>query len=315
MNFTVRPKAVLLPILIIVFIFAIAYLSYLQNYNQNIYRLNVEMEQTTRLVYEMTRDKESGKAMERLAKKNDFTYYQTNHFDIYCQNPALAAALHDQIEKVYRGITAGLGYSSADLEYKMEQRIKIFIFRNVDEYRRQTESPFPWSIGNAVYKTNSFYSYDGPHLPGLIPHEMAHLLFNRFLKGSYDFGAMRWLSEGVAMYGEASVYNTFANEVLAPKLDLKHSPGYIPLIDLIKAKELEKEDLNRVHLWYAECLSVASFMIDTEGKEKFKEFCLTLARERNMKEAIAKVYPDEFGNIGGLQKQWLKYLKTHRQKW
>jgi hypothetical protein len=315
MNFTIRPKAVLLPVLIVLFILAMGYLYYLQEYNQRIYRLNVEMEQMNRLIYEMTRDKQSGKAMIRLAEKNNFIYYQTRHFDIYCEDTGLAEMLRDKIEKVYRNIIIGMNYTGQELEYNMDKRIKIFIFHDVETYRRRAESPFTWSIGNAVYGSNSFYSYNGPHLRGLVPHEMAHLLFYRFLKGSYDFGAMRWLSEGVAMYGEASLYNTFVNEVLVPKLDEVRRGDYISLRELVKAKDLDKENLARVHLWYAECISLVSFMIDTEGKEKFKEFCLVLSKERKIKEAIEKVYPEEFGSVDGLEKAWLKYLKTHKQKW
>ena len=315
MKWTVRPKVVLLVILFSVFVFALSYFSYLQRYNQRMYRWNIETERISRLVYEMTKEKESSRGIEHLVEQNDFVHYQTKHFDIYCQNGDLAQYLNDKIEKVYESITKSLGYASVDLEYRMGQRIKIVIFKDVETYREKTESPFPWSIGNAVYVTNSFYSYEGPHLKGLVPHELTHLLFYRFLRGRYDLGAMRWLSEGVAMHGESSVYNKFVNEVLAPRLDMARRGEHISIRELIKAKDLQQENLKRIHLWYAECLSIVSFMIEQEGKEKFKEFCLVFSQDRNINNALGKVYPDEFHNVYKLEAEWLRYLKDNRQKW
>ncbi len=314
MNWRVRPKIILLTILIAVFIFSLSYFSYLQRHNQQIHRLNTEMEKTYRLVYEMTREKEKEKEIDSLIEENGWTFHKTKHFDIYCQNKVIAGRLRDSIEEIYKNITEGLGYSSVELEYKMDKKIRIFIFNDLEDYREKTESPFPWSIGNAVYSTNSFYSYEGEHLKGLIPHELAHLLFYRFLKGSYDLGAMRWLSEGVAMYGEFTVYAKFFNEVLSPKINSVRKGEYISIRDLIKATDLHKENIDRVHLWYVECFSLVNFMIEQEGKEKFKEFCIVLSKERRIKSALSIVYPEEFSSIEELEEKWLRYLKTHKIK-
>lgn len=314
MKWNVRPRVVLLAILFSVIVLALSYFSYLQRHNQYMYRLNIEAERMSRLVYEMTRDKEKSSGIERLIEQNDFVHYETKHFDIYCQNEELAQYLKNNIERIYESITNALGYTSVDLEYRMGERINVVIFKDVKTYREKTESPFHWSIGNAVYLTNSFYSYEGPHLKGLIPHELTHLLFYRFLKGSYDLGAMRWLSEGVAMYGESSVYNTFVNKVLTPRLDMARIGEHISIRELIKAKDLQQEDLKRVHLWYAECLSIVTFLIEQEGKEKFKEFALVFSKDRNINDALEKVYPEEFHNIYKLEAKWLRYLKDYKQK-
>ncbi|MFH1783580.1 MAG: peptidase MA family metallohydrolase [bacterium] len=308
----IRPRFVLLILALALGLFAIAYLSYIQQYNQSTYRLNAEAEMTARLVYEMVREQGEGKMIKRLTEYEEFIHYETKNFNIYCHNPELAYYLAQNMEGVFERITQRMGFTSADLEYRAKEKTTIVIFKDIDQYKNRTDSPFPWSIGNAVYITNSFFSYEGPHLQGLIPHEMTHLLFYRFLKSRYDRGTMRWLSEGIAVYGEESAHDKFVKEVLRPKLKFKKAGSFIPIKELIQAKDLHKKDLGRVHLWYAECLSIVEFLIEAEGKEKLKEFALVLADTRKVNYALETVYGENFGDINTLQEKWLAHIKSSK---
>lgn len=305
-----RVQILSLIILSAVLLTYVGYILYLNTRIKVLQTQNVEVMDHMRLLYELQKhvefcneDSNQG-APNQETNGDSYDSKETEHFKIYAHSMEVCDEVAQGIEGMYQKIIE-------DLRYKIipSKKIKIYIFKDNDEYRYKIRQPM-WSVGRVIYNKNSFYSYEGVNLSGLIPHEITHLLLYNFMGRQYEPESMRWLSEGLAMYEESKILQSSLVTTLRGKFALLKKGRQYSMQDLIAAEVLKTRQAELINLWYAQSFSMIEFMITKLGKEKFNEFCLNMKEYNDVGKALRNTYGDRFKSLDDFQKQWMKYLQT-----
>lgn len=228
---------------------------------------------------------------------------ETKHFNIYARNEEICDEIADMIERTLNSLLMDLKYNIL-----INKKIKIFIFKDRDEYSSKIRQS-GWSVGKVIYGKNSFYSYEGVNLEGLIHHELTHLLFYHFLKRQYIPENMRWLSEGLATYEESRFVRSKLIVLMENQLSLLKKEDFLSIEDIIMAEALTHDNKYNIHRWFAQSLSIVTFLIERYGRERFNILCQSYSKTGNFDDALANSYGMLFKGSGDLTKQWHDYLK------
>ena len=305
-----RVQILLLIVLVSILLVYIGHIIYLNSRIQEMQSQNMEVMDQMRVLYELEKhaefnvDSNFGQDAPEISEINYYNQ-ETDHFKIYAHNSKVCDDIASSIENVYDKIIEDLDFKS-----QPNRKIKIYIFSNEDEYRAKIRQPM-WSVGLAIYNKNSFYSFEGVNLTGLIPHEITHLLLYSYMGRKYDPLTMRWLSEGLATYEESKVVNSSLINSLEKRMSILKQGRYFPIRELIKADILKKGSTALIDLWYAQSLSTIEFMIHKLGRAKFNRFCLNMRKEDDVERALLDTYKNQFKNIDDFQDQWYRYIKAH----
>jgi hypothetical protein len=287
----------------------IGYIVYLHTRIQVLQTQNVEVMDQMRLLYELQKhvefyNEDSNQGLpNQIANDDSYCSKETEHFRIYAHTEKICNEIANGIEGTYQRIMEDLRY-----KVKPTKKIKIYIFKNNEEYRYKIRQPM-WSVGRVIYNKNSFYSYEGVNLSGLIPHEITHLLLYNFMGRQYEPISMRWLSEGLAVYEESKILQSSLVNNLRRKFELLKQGRHFNMQDLIAAYVLKTRNAELINLWYAQSFSMVEFMITQLGKEKFNEFCLNLKQYNDVEKALKNTYGNRFNTLDDFQEQWIKYIK------
>jgi hypothetical protein len=82
---------------------------------------------------------------------------------------------------------------------------------------------------------------------------------------------------------------------------------FIKLEDLGKLTPHSLKDTASVEVFYAESLSLVSFLIQKFGKDDFSDFCSYLNKFNNLDKALQHAY--DFNDLQELSEAWERYLK------
>jgi hypothetical protein len=304
-----RIQVLSLVILLSILLVYIGYIVYLNTRIKEIQNQNSEIMDQMRILYELEKhvefnvDSNYGNS-EPQETNGSYCMTETRHFKIYARNNEICESMGLSIEDTYNKIFE-------DLHYAVEptKKIKIYIFKNEEEYRSKIRQPM-WSVGRAIYNKNGFYSFEGVNLTGLIPHEITHLLLYNFMERQYEPDNMRWLSEGLATYEESKVTRSSLIEGLEKRMNMMKKGTFFTFEDLIKADVLKDRNASLINLWYAQSLSTVEYMIDALGRDKFNRFCLNMKKEDNVEKALIDTYKGKFTSLKDFQSQWFKYIKS-----
>lgn len=305
-----RVQTLSLVVLSTILLIYVAYILYLNTRIKDLQTQNIEVMDQMRLLYELQKhvefynDDSNQGNISPDANNGSYCLTETEHFKVYARNEEICNDISKGIEENYRRIIEDLQYN-----IKPTKKIKVYIFKDKEEYRYKIRQPM-WSVGRVIYNKNSFYSYEGVNLTGLVPHEITHLLLYNFMDRQYEPVSMRWLSEGLAMYEESKIVQSSLVNKLRKKRELLITGKYFNMQELIKADMLKTHDSTLIDLWYAQSFSIIEFMITQLGREKFNDFCLNIKKYNNVERALISTYGNRFENIDDFQKQWLKYLKS-----
>ncbi len=308
----IKKERIQIPALIILAAILLGYVGYIVYLHTRIKVLqtqNVEVMDQMRMLYELQKqvefyNEDSNQAgFNQGANEDSYCTEETENFKIYAHNKEVCAEVADGIEEIYQKIIEDLRY-----KIKPTKKIKIYIFKDKEEYRNKIRQPM-WSVGRVIYNKNSFYSYEGVNLSGLIPHEITHLLLYNFMERQYEPVSMRWLSEGLATYEESKIVRSSLINNLRNKFALLKQGRQYSMQDLIEANVLKTRNADLINLWYAQSFSMVEFMITQLGKEEFNEFCLNLKEYNDVEEALRKTYGDRFKTLDDFQQQWMKYIQ------
>ncbi len=288
----------------------IGYIFYLHTRIKVLQTQNVEVMDQMRMLYELQKhvefyneDSNQGGAIQP-ANGDSYCSKETKNFKIYAHTEEVCAEVANGIEDTYQKIIEDLHF-----KIKPAKKIKIYIFKDNEEYRDKIRQPM-WSVGRVIYNKNSFYSYEGVNLSGLIPHEITHLLLYNFMERQYEPVSMRWLSEGLATYEESKIIRSSLINNLYGKIALLKQGQYFSMPDLISAEVLKTHDNNLINLWYAQSFSMVEFMITQLGKKEFNAFCLNLKEYNNVEKALISTYGDKFKTLDDFQRNWLEYIRS-----
>ena len=252
-----------------------------------------------------------------------------DHFIIYfTQNEKFAQETLNKAEAYYVYIASDLGYPRYSEFWTWEHRVKIYTYPDRDTYLKVTNQP-SWSEGMADYTNKRIFSYarEEGFLDGLLPHEMAHLIFRDFVgfKGEVPV----WLDEGVAQWAEPLK----REKIEAAGKDLLKNCTLFSVTDMVnldirKVSENSKVDIHSirdkdgkrrslslnsndaVNIYYVEAVSLVGFLIKRYGADSFTDFCRQLRDGESLEEALSFVYSTHISSIEDLEVEWLKYLSS-----
>lgn len=227
------------------------------------------------------------------------------HFIVYYKSASddFIRKLIDQAEEDYDRIAEKLGFRRYNF-WLWDNRAKIYIYDNAEDFQAATAQP-SWSGGSVSPRDKIIHSfpYAQKFFDTILPHEMGHIIFREFV--GFDNSAIPlWLDEGVASFQE-DFRSVWAKELLRKALS-EHK--LIGLSELSALNPHLMRDTSAVDLFYAEAVSVIDYLIKRFGQDTFVSFCQALRDKKDLKKAIASVYP--FSNLNELDKAWQKYLRN-----
>ena len=238
-----------------------------------------------------------------LAVAESWKEVKSEHFIIYyLDNDKFAEEVSARAEQYYDKIASDLGYSRYDNFWTWDNRAKIYIYRNREDYLMATGAK-GWSYGFAAYGAKAIVSYahSEKFLTMLLPHEMAHLIFRDFVgfKGEVPI----WLDEGVAQWEEQDKRKAAVEAVR----ELITRKATIPLPQLMQMNIGQESDSEISDKFYIEAVTIVGFMIKQYGESRFTTFCRQLRDGGTINEALSFAYSDSVRDVGELEKEWLKY--------
>ena len=206
-------------------------------------------------------------------------------------------------EEYYKQIGDELGYARYSNFWQWDNRVKIYIYANQEEFLKATGRQ-KWSHGVADYEKKEIRSYVWKEgfLESLLPHEIAHLIFRDYVGFKGEIAL--WLDEGVAQWQEpakrAIVKEAMKNALLQKK-------GYA-LKDLTEIDIRSVSYAPAVELFYIQAMSVIDFLINKQGSDVFIFFCRQLRDGKGLDEALKFTYPTSIRNLNELEEQWKEYI-------
>ena len=237
------------------------------------------------------------------ASAQDWKVLKGEHFLIYYfEDENFAGEVLARAEKYYDKIASDLGYSRYDNFWQWENRVKIYIYRNRDEFSSSIGSE-KWIGGIARYNEKEIISYRWSEgfLDSLLPHELTHLIFRDFVgfKGKIPL----WMDEGVAEWEEEPV----KDEAMAITRKLVSEGSFIPLADLMQMDTIRKDDYNLLRKFYTQAVSLVDYLIKEYGGSKFTLFCRQLRDGKSIDAALSFTYTDSIRGTNELEKKWTEY--------
>ena len=232
-----------------------------------------------------------------------WTTEKSDHFVIYYQD-APREYVGDVLkasETYYNTITEELGFTRFDNFWTWEERAKIYLFKDRQEYQKNGGGP-EWSEAgaNVVKREIQCYLYQENFFEDVLPHELGHLIFREFI--GYKRKLPLWLDEGIAIYLEKK----YRQERLFLAKILVTSVYFMPL------SELEKVENGKVALpvvFYAEAASAIEFLLVRYGADRFVQFCRRLRDLRSDQDwttAFKETY--SFSSLSKMEADWKGFL-------
>ncbi|MBI5145238.1 MAG: hypothetical protein HZA27_03525 [Candidatus Omnitrophica bacterium] len=229
---------------------------------------------------------------------------KSTHFIVYYKNAKenFIERLINKSEEYYNEIADNLGFRRYNF-WLWDNRAKIYLYDDAQDYQESSGQPL-WSSGYAVVSEKTIKTF--PEAVGffetVLPHEMGHIIFREFV-GFDNYSVPLWLDEGVASYQE-NLKHRLANRVVKDAIE---NGNFIGLAELAKLNPQLLTDKEAVNLFYAEAVTIVSYLVKEFGTDNFVLFCQALRDKKNLEKALSYTYP--FGDIQGLDRAWQKYLK------
>lgn len=213
-------------------------------------------------------------------------------------------------EEAYREIAKDLNFFR-DEPWVFDRRATIYVYRNKEEYLRQTNMP-QWSYGAANVEAKEVYTFDGAWkiFKYTLVHELTHLIFKEFIG---DNGTIPlWLNEGAAMYMEHKGHRG----QLVKKVRELIKKDHISMRELLTVKFSDIEHVSNpdgtltgddyVASFYLESFSLVNFLINRYSKFRFSLFCKEIRKGTDPKDAIFKAY-SSLRDYDKLEEQWRRF--------
>ncbi len=217
----------------------------------------------------------------------DMQEKKSTHFIIYYEGVPedFVDTVLRYAEGYYSDLTEKLGFRRFDY-WTWDKRAKIYIYPDQETYVERTRQP-QWSGGVVSYADKTIWTYprESGFFDSLLPHEIGHIVF-REVVGSGRGRVPLWLDEGVASYLEE------ARRVGANMFILKAMKNntFIPFAQLNGITPDTLRQRTDVDLFYAESVSVISYLIEKYGVAAFNDFCKKLRDGKSLDRALSYSY-------------------------
>ena len=225
----------------------------------------------------------------------EWQHAESEHFIYHFAQRWMAERAGNEAETYYDWIKKDLKIDDDHWEIKGQ----IFLFETEISWKRFVEKTGVdrWSggvcMGNEIFLLSP--PRGNPFTGATLPHELAHLVLNRFLRGQVPV----WLNEGFAeqqsrkhflSYTKPRGYNFLLQPNVVPSKD------YIPLEDLTAAADYPS-DSKKVSIFYTESVRLVQFLIEDHPKQNFLEFLQSMADGMRFENALDRVYSPSYRTL------------------
>ncbi|MBI4801777.1 MAG: hypothetical protein HY796_04545 [Elusimicrobia bacterium] len=226
--------------------------------------------------------------------------YETAHFLIKAYSTETAVSYSVICEGDYRRLMNDLGLYS----FAPAKPYNVVVYKDLEEFMGKTGQP-KWSGGVAY--GNAILIYESEGSAAVLSHEMTHLIFNEFL-GLANSNSLKWLNEGLAVYEETQGYWQSKADY-SRRLSSLVVGNPIPFLQMINLAPQGERDAV-VERWYAQCGSVAAFLIKEGGTLGFSIFLSRIRDGATVDAAAAEAFTVLGKNLAEIEKAWLLYIKS-----
>ena len=234
----------------------------------------------------------------RNVKKSDHFIILSNSAPIGYTDEVVTRA-----EEYYNSITDELGFSRYAEFWTWENRAKIYLFDNREDYRKNSKQP-GWSGAgvNVMKKEMVTYVDRDDFFDEILPHEMGHIVFREFI--GYKRKLPLWVDEGIASFLEKK---NRADKIMLASALVRTSQ----FMDIAELQKVKRTNMFMPQVFYAESASVIDFLLDQYGQEKFVNFCRGLQKLRDDQDwTVAFFDAYKFSDFTDLNDKWKAYLLT-----
>jgi hypothetical protein len=239
------------------------------------------------------------------AAEPGWTELKVRHFRVYYTgaDEAFAAQVAATAETDYARIATDLGFRRSDDFWLWEKRINLYIYSTREQFLRATHAP-EWAEGQAVYSRREIASYQGcsSFINAVLPHELAHLILRDFIGFGNDIPL--WLNEGIAQREETLGDDSMQRLTCA----LFVQSRLIPLVRLSAMTLAEVDASKRTMDFYAQSATLVSYLIDTHGRDEFRQLCGHIKDRKSFDDALKFTYPAALRSITELEEAWKEHL-------
>ncbi len=238
--------------------------------------------------------------------KPGWLHAETEHFVYHFTDPATAAAVSVEAEFYYRVIAGELGRDTA----KWEKKCHVFLFSDEILWGafKKVGTLEPWTGG--IHSQGSLFLFRNKGWmarTNTLPHEISHLVFERFVGA----GVPLWLNEGFAEYAatrcQASFYRARGFDA-KPKAKTVPAALYIPVAQLVGAAVYPGEETS-VMAFYHESEKLVRFLAAAD-KKAFLSFLDAMGKGAKFETALSANYGSRFPSIDALDREFKPYATS-----
>ncbi|MBI4024740.1 MAG: hypothetical protein HY360_07135 [Verrucomicrobia bacterium] len=254
------------------------------------------------------------RAIEALSmESNEWHHAESEHFVYHFSERWMAERAASESETYYAQIKEDLKIDQDRWEIKGH----IFLFEKEVLWRSFVAKSGidRWSGG--VCSGNEIYLLSPPKAQPftgtVLPHEMAHLVVSRFVRGHVPV----WLSEGFAEQQGRRRFLAYTkprgHNLWVPVHPIS-AETYIPLEELTSSSDYPADEA-KVRSFYAESLRLAQFLVEDHPKQDFLEFLQCMADGLRFATALDRVYGVQYRDLETFETSFKKVVITKKGGW
>ena len=232
---------------------------------------------------------------------------RSKHFVVkYNTTQEFAKKVLNRAEAEYERITKNLGYARHDKYWTFESRCTVYVHANKESYLSARPGIPSWSSGYADYSTRTISGYEGAEkfVPTILPHEIAHLIFNDYV--GRTSGIPKWFTEGVALAQEEGGRERFIQDVGKAI----HQHYFIPIYLLSDEGFKGEHTYDFTNLSYAEAALLLNFLLKQYGDDPFVQFCRKLREGMDFEKAFELAYRGSLASPADLEAKFLENFQA-----
>jgi hypothetical protein len=202
-------------------------------------------------------------------------------------------------------VQSSLGRLSENTGAELQSDVKIYIYASSNDLLGALIYPQDWTGGLAFYQYGTIAIGIGTDAAsvawgkGAIPHELTHLVVHQVIENPYN-DLPTWLDEGLAMYSEGALDQTFVAAFNAAEKN-----GTLFSVRSLTSPFSAYADQS--YLAYAESDMIVTFILEKYGRQKMKDMLNLYHDGTGYDDALNKIYGFD---MDGLNRQWQASLIT-----
>ncbi|MEK7812730.1 MAG: peptidase MA family metallohydrolase, partial [Candidatus Desantisbacteria bacterium] len=192
-------------------------------------------------------------------------------------------------------------------------KVHVYIHNTANDYQKITNKNAQTS-GCSFGELRSIHSYlDAEYLfEAIIPHELCHVILYEFMEHNK---IPKWIDEGLATFAETRYCSAY-NQQYQELLNKIRAGKYFPVEALDNTNITKGKEIENIHLWYVQTLSIVTYLLNEYGQDKFfNNFLLNLKNGKDLDCSLSAAYSPDITCMSELEQRWLEYVRTHKQVW